>query len=376
MPGRKAPHRLTASVTELLGFQSCKRRWYLGRMYSGRSSTPALYFGNGIHQGLEGYFKWKKLQPRDIPGQRQACHEAFDVWATEQVEVLKEEYGMLWEFAVTPFNQMVNLGEQILDNYIDYDQYAEISLRPILVEKRMFIPIDEDYDSTKINGNGKGLGARNVLTMRWDLLAETNNGLIGPADHKTSSGFHATGSALDIDEQMTGYAYGYWRLYKRQRTADVVIYDVLAKKIPAEPKVLKSGKLSKNKAQDTTHEKMMQAIKARNEDPADFAEVLYVLETKGMGNYFTREISPRNLLQVQNYEYRTRLIFEEMRRVIENPEMAYPSPSAFKCPSCPFLQVCIAMEDGGDAQYLLDSAFQRHGKTAWTLPPRFREKTG
>lgn len=355
-------HKLTVSVTELLSFEGCRRRWYLGRMYGGRTSTPALWFGTGVHKGLECYFTFKKMFPNDLGGQQKAMQEGYMTWARDQYLSLSKEYNMVWEQAEGSIVAMLDLGEQILNNYIEYDRTAAIGLRPLMVEKRLFIPISED--------------GKDVLTLRMDLVARTDSGLLAIVDHKTSSGLHATGPTLDLDEQGTGYSYGFYRLTKRERTADAFVYDVLAKKVPAEPRVLKNGNLSKDVSQDTTYEKMLHAIRANGQKVEDYAEILYVLEEKGWSSYFSREISPRNLDQVLNYEWRAQYLFQQMREVIADPRKAIPSPSDMKCRTCPFLQVCTNMEMGEDYQQALNDNFTRHGKTAWTLPPRYKEKTG
>jgi len=354
--------RLTVSVTELIQFQTCRRRWLLSRTYTGSTEAPALVFGSMIHKGLEGFFTWKLRAPQEPKAWRAGMLDFYDRYVEQRRVQAANEYGMLWEQASIAFEDLIGIGREILQNYAVYDKTAEIPINPKLIERRIFIPLDSQK--------------RNVLTMRWDVMGTTYNGLTAIVDHKTSGGLHAQGSTLDLDEQMTGYAYGYWRVHNRERLADQIVYDVLSKKVPAEPRVLKSGELSKDKSQDTVYSLYRKKIKEMKLDPNDYWEVLETLQEKGWSNYFIREASPRNVEQLKNYENRVRIIFEEMRAAIEDPQIAYPSPGPIKCPHCPFRDVCVSMEDGSDAQYLLDSAYVRSGSTPYTLPPRYREMTG
>ena len=358
----RSTRRLTASVTELLQFTNCRRRWYLSRSYTGTTEAPALIFGSMIHKGLEGYFTWKRLQPDQPKAWIAGMLDYYDKYCQQRAADAAVEYGILWEQAGPAFLDFIDIGRKILLNYAKYDPTAEIPITPRLIERRIFIPLDSQK--------------KNVLTMRWDVMGETFNGMSAIFDHKTSSGSHASGVVLDIDEQMTGYGYGYWRVHERQRTIDMIVYDVIMKKIPAEPKMLKNGELSKDKSQDTTLELFEEKLDELGLEHQEYWQILEALEAKGWGSYFIREASPRNIEQLRNYEDRVQIIFEEMRASIENPRLAYPSPSPMKCPRCPYLEVCTSMEDGGDSQYLLDSVYVKHSKTPWTLPPRYKEMTG
>lgn len=320
-------------------------------------------FGSAIHKGLEGYFLGKKKAPNDPETWKASMLALYIDHTTLLKETAEREYGFLWSQASESFNDLFELGRKILLNYIEFDKTAEVPIYPRIIEKRVFLPLDSQ--------------GRNILTMRWDVMGETYNRLSAIFDHKTSGGAITTrGLVLDMDEQMTSYAYGFWRLYERQRTADLVIHDTLAKKIPAPIKVLKSGKLSTDKGQDTILPILLDTIKAYGDDVERFQDFIGVLKEKGWSSYFTREASPRNQHQLESYEERVRFIFEEMRSCIEDPRLAYPTPGPIKCPSCPFRSPCLAMEEGGDYQYLLNMSFTRDAKTVWTIPRRYRDSTG
>jgi CRISPR/Cas system-associated exonuclease Cas4 (RecB family) len=355
--------RLTASVTELTQFTTCRRRWYLSRLYTGKTQAPALIFGSAIHAGLEGYFIAKKKFPDDKKLQKAAMQTFYIEYCEKLKQNEEPEYGILWQYQEENFDEMFELGRKILINYIDFDHDSDTPFRPLLVEKRIFIPLDPQQ--------------RNVLTMRWDAMGLTYNDLTAIVDHKTTSGgIISRGATLDLDEQMTGYAFGYWFIHHRQKLIDFIMYDTLSKKIPQPIRVLKSGKLSAEKSQDTIMPILVETVKEYKDDLDRFYELIDVLEEKGWDNFFRREASPRNEAQLRNYEERVNIIFDEMRAVIEDPRKAYPSPGPIKCPHCPFLRVCTSMEMDEDYKYMLEQEFVTTGKSAFTLPPRFTEMTG
>lgn len=353
--------KLTVSVSELISFQSCRRRWRLSREWDKPTSTPALWFGDGIHKALEAYNNVKKANPQATHDELiAAMGEAFEAWHTRQYEKLKKEFGMLWAQGAPAFENMVDIGWQILKNYADYDRSAPIQFRPLLVEKLMYIPLDDgDY-----------------ISLKMDIIAEaTERGSAigtGPVDNKTSNGRHATGQVLDTDEQMTGYAWAYWKI--TSQVPDFIGYNVLAKEVPATPMVLKGGGLSKDKRQKTTHALYLQALKDQGLDETDYEEILTLLEAKGWDGFFEREISPRSLEQIKNFEKRTKLLMTEMRRCLEDPQLAYPSFSPLKCPGCPFLTVCNAMETDEDHEYLLETSYVRKVADPWEKRKRDMER--
>jgi CRISPR/Cas system-associated exonuclease Cas4 (RecB family) len=344
--------RLVVSVTELTGFQGCRRRWYLGRQYrqSGMAAQN-LWFGTAVHEGLAGYWG----NNRD-PGKMIA---AYYEETSRVAKALREEYGDLWTKAInSSFMKVIELGEEMLTNYVEYDhdENTIIQFRPLRVKKRYFVP----------------LGDGNYLTGEIDLIAEVD-GMIAVVDHKTSDGSAATGVALDMDEQLTGYTYIIWRVLKETRCPDEAYYDVLMKVVPEPPAILKAGDptTAKGKLKHTTHDLYLKTLKECNLDPKLYTDVLQDLAERGMDSFFRREGSPRNLAQARNYGKRVRIMMEEMRRCIENPELAVPSPSAMRCPRCPFQMVCLGMEEESGWQDMLKTNFVHAMTDPYEKPERF-----
>ncbi len=362
MPRRK---NLVVSVTEIQSFQSCRRRFRLAREYEARSLAPNLWFGGGIHFALEHYYRYLKEFPEDgLEGASQNMQAAFTHWLGLEYQKLANVFGSLWKDAKPALEQMAAVGRKMLENYPAYDRQAEIRFFPRIVEKRVYLP----------------MGRGNFLTARLDLVANvgTPDGPLGVVDHKTASQRSNTGRALDLDEQGTGYSY---TIYRVAGEVAEFILNTLMKAAPEPPRIVQDkrkghvDKLSSAKDQNTTYDLYLSVIRERGEKVQDYADILGVLAERGWDHFYYREVSPRNLAQLEAYEGRVRIIMEEIRRVFTHEEYAYPSPSPFKCPTCPFQQVCLTMEDGGDYQQILDTSFTRVSKSPWETPKRSRKET-
>lgn len=354
---------LTVSVTELQSFQTCKRQWLLGRQWGSAVDAPELWLGIAVHKGLEGLYRARKNGSQAGESPEDVMHALYERYLETSLDKIAKAYGVLWPQASPLYESLSELGRRMLANYMLFDQEAETQFVPIVTEKRVYVKI----------------GKNTWLTAQLDVvLKEVDTGFIYITDHKTSSGSFWTNTAkgLDIDMQLTGYAYCLWRI-----TGQVfdVMYNVLIKESPEPPAVLSRPRngcsLSTNKAQKTTASLYRKAIEENGEDPDDYEEMLEILDEKGWADYFYREASPRNETQVRNFEWYAQILIGEMRACLEDPSLAIPAPQGNKCNRCPFLSVCNAMEDGSDYEALLESSFKKMTDDPYTTPERMRKDT-
>jgi hypothetical protein len=134
------------------------------------------------------------------------------------------------------------------------------------------------------------------------------------------------------------------------------------KKAPHKPKVLKSGKLSVDRSQVTTHALFLEAIGEIGASRNDYAEHLMWLREEGP-QLFIRDLTFRNVEQLRSFEENLLHEWVDMRGVARRPVTAYPSPSPFNCPSCPVKLACSAMMNGEDVESAIRSNYV-------ILPPR------
>lgn len=339
------------SVTELATFRECRRAWYLEyvRELAPRTPIQALWFGTLIHTGLEGYYReGRSLQHALID---------FDAAYQESLPKLEEGFGLTWESAAQEFLDAYQLGREMLTNYAEYEPMSGAEWTVTSLEDRVAVPIKSANGRSALKGSPK-------LKGRMDMVVTTPEGLV-IVDHKTASGpgSVASGRILEQDDQLTGYAYIFWRL-----TGDLpryLVYDVLLKKPIKEPRVNKDGKLSVDKAQGTSYNKYLAKINEMGLNPAHYEEMLQFLLQQGWKPWFIREGTSRNMEQILNYQYNLYLQYAEMREVAKDSRKAYPSPSLLKCQRCQFQSVCIAMDDGTDAESIIENSFSVGKEHQW-----------
>lgn len=326
------------SVTELIQFRDCRRAWYLSKIQALEPRIPqsAFWFGTGMHKALEAYYK-----ATDDPVE--TALKAYAKWYVQSEPELSDGYGMLWQDAQAEYIEMFTLGQEIISNYAEYDAETEGLGTPIMIEKRAEIEIRPPHSDPFL------------LTGKMDLLTQKANG-VSVVDHKTAKRRMPMSEFRDIDDQGTGYAYMCWRT-----TGEVpvdVVFNTLVKDVPKEVDINKDGSPSKRKDQSTTHAKYLAVLEERGLSTYGYLEILDALRARGWSNWFSREWTQRNMTQIINYELRLYHIVRDMRDVMKNPDRAYPSPSQIRCPYCPYLAVCHAMEDGSDYKSLIEAHFK------------------
>jgi len=156
---------------------------------------------------------------------------------------------------------------------------------------------------------------------------------------------------LQMDEQCGMYLWGLRRLIHRRRVpAQVktaveryglpvgVIYNILRKKLPTVPKLLKDGSTSRDKAIDTTPEVYLRTLLDRGQDPADYAEMLAMLRDKGQ-TFFVRQAVYRNATELEEIGRR---IWEASRLISEGHRFKVIDRS---CAQCQFWAYCLEPSD-------------------------------
>lgn len=337
------PKRLeTVRVTEVSKFKDCRRAWYLSEIRGLVPKMPQdyLWFGDKMHIGQQTLAETGDID-KAIEAYMKACNDS--------IPELEEGYGGFWSEMAPMFQEMVTMGKAMLQNYVLFTRSTGMKLTPLKVEERLFVPIRSASGRSALKGLPQ-------LTARMDRIV-TWEGKDGEylLDTKNTKTDWTEGRGLELDDQTTGYAYVFWRV--RGYLPKGMIYDTLLKRVPGPPKVLKSGKLSQDKDQSTTYELYTQAIKEMGLDPREYSEMLAALKEQAWTKYFKREITTRNMDQVRAYERDMYYIFQDMREVARDVRKAYPNPSPMRCPRCPFRDVCLAMNDGSDAEDLIKARF-------------------
>jgi hypothetical protein len=144
-----------------------------------------------------------------------------------------------------------------------------------------------------------------------------------------------------------------------------VIYNVLAKKYPRLPTILKDGisPSVNRKDESTTAELFMQYVQE-----AGIMD-LYNLDTKwqayynwltqmGDKQYIWRETALYNEHEIRNHGLHLKMVAKEMLR---DDLQVYPTPSGnWLCTKCQFRAPCLAADDGSDYVYMLADGYEEN----------------
>lgn len=337
--------RFHTSVTDRASFRDCRRRWDLEtnhRLVRRGQVQWYLIYGNVMHAALEAYY----ISGRNLTD----CLDQFRLsWQLQEAQ-LRIDYGGLYEEGIEEeWLDYKEKGETTLRYYDIYDHQDPLfdEIVEVNIEERAFVEI--------LGIDWKPLPGRPLLSGKIDVVG-FRKGEPAPTivDHKNLSTAHAS-RALDLDDQLTGYSYLYWRL------RDVIpyrsVYNVLVKDPPKPPRILKDGSLSKDKSQRTTYDLYLAAIEENGLTRGDYAEILGFLHDKGWSQFFLREEVQRNEQELLNFHDRLFYEYKDMRRALKDEGFMYPNPSQRTCPFCQMVPLCQSMEEGGDAEFIEETMY-------------------
>jgi hypothetical protein len=340
--------RFHTTITERGGFRSCRRRWHLQDIQNLRHKNQvpwALIFGEAIHKGLEYYYK---ANARKVS---RALQGFTKQWKIEQSR-LQDTYGPFYSMGIgDEWLTYKEKGETMLRYYDIYDRQSEFQWDEIIevvnVETRLYVDI--------LTPSGEQIDGLPLLSGRPDLIVRKKNG-IWIVDHKTAASAYDA-RALDVDDQLTGLAYLWYRL-----SGDVprgAIYNALIKEPPHPPKILKDGTPSKDKAQRTTYDLYVQALKDCGiRQWGDYEDILDYLEKKKWNQFFVRDGLQKNIEELESFEWRLFHEYIQMNATEKDPKAwAYPNPSQMTCPGCSVLPICQAMEEQSNVDYVIQDMY-------------------
>lgn len=149
-----------------------------------------------------------------------------------------------------------------------------------------------------------------------------------------------------------------WNLINPRRRVDGIMWDYLRTKLPVEPEVLQSGKLSQRANIDTTYAVASRCVaehcKRTGEDPTRYAEWLEGL--KGRENKFLQRVflpnPPKQLIEQLIAEMK-----ETTNEILDRGEFDHSRNLTKDCSWCEFRDLCHAELRGHDADFIRKTEF-------------------
>ena len=250
--------------SEYQDFLQCRKKWYYSwyEKIEPKRKDNKLFFGTLFHKWLEHYYS-------------NGCDDAIATEKTMEWYHNQDTSGM----EEVELQEMMALFEGVKRNY--HETYGEQDKRwkVLGTEVTFLVKLEEDI----------------LMTGTLDMVVENEEGKLILIDHKTVSSIQMYIEKSVMDRQISRYLWalnmlssGVGRVLKDDtwvvwnevlgKGIDSFIYNLIAKDFPKEPKVLKSGKLSTDKAQKTTYTLYKQAIQRLGLSENDYTDILEYLK--------------------------------------------------------------------------------------------------
>jgi len=342
-----ADFQFAVSATERGDFMRCRRAWDFqspNRQSLVRKGVPRteLWIGSAVHAALEGAAVG--LDPLDT----------LQRWFDKQTTMIAEEYVSM---TGTPLSQEERETLQaskdkatlVVEQY--FVKYGTNPIAPYVyiapeISFRVPIPNVPEPFTGKL-----------YLVGTFDGLAEdVDSGDLWLVEHKTYSQKPNLDS-LQTDDQLHAYAWAAQQLFGVPLAG--ALYDGLNKKVPTQPKLLQSGKLSKEWI-DTTADVYVKAVLELEQDPTDeyyAPHIQRLLERERMDQtpFHTRWKIPFSQHALEQWGNDLASQAFDMA----NDPTIYPHFRWEGCWDCSVSDLCRATQFGEDVEYLIETNYKK-----------------
>jgi hypothetical protein len=319
-------------------WKRCREKYalrYIDQLTRARFSV-APSFGSLFHELIAD--AWKK-------GDEASPFQTMEKWRSRiidkvivEAEQVKAEFGIDDEQGVEEAKEKTT---EISSDAIELFQYYKKEVwngekdryTPIYIEQSFEVPM------VARNGNRHPLWR---IAGKWDIvLHDTQTGRVVVRDYKTTVRDPMKfAMLLELDTQPILYFYAsrYLQAYRGKDKKDFPVWpqevnpiggfelEIIRKKVPKEPPLLKKGGLSKAQNIDTTPELFRQAINKNRLNEADYADVLERLENRGPAFHYRHKVEV-DANDVGRWVDETRNTLEDIRAVDLDRSRAYRADS-------------------------------------------------
>ena len=315
--------------SDIQTWKRCRRKWDFTSPY-GQFLEPIipnknLWLGSMVHAALADYYEGfinVGLVERFKEVAFERCPENL---SPEEAEV---------------FQDSIDLGCGMLEHYNQWSIQADSPYDVVATEIKFEVPI------TDTSGKHIFTFAGTFDGLFWDtinkefVLLETKTAeKMGPFEF------------LEFDEQITNYLLAAKMVFDFPVAG--VLYNVLRKKLPTVPKVLKNGSLSKAKNVVTTYETYYQTILDNELSFEDYYEHLEWLQSEE-NPFFYRELISRSDYQLGMAQSELIEVAQEMYGFYFN----HASRTRDCVWDCSFLAPCQMVDDGWDIKEYMQENYQ------------------
>ena len=328
------------TYSELRTRRRCPWKGHLeyDQMLSPVVKSPGLREGSIMDAGLNAlYDHHKRTGEHNLDVMLAAMDKEAD-----QEEARIASQATLFEEEWAAIREKTALLKDVAANYVPWAREADAGLEVVTRQLQADVPVvaPSGRSSTKYQ-----------YRFKPDGLVVSGGELWVWEDKCWKTIDRASLKMLQMDEQCGMYLWGLRQLIDRGEAPKSVmdafgeygypagvIYNVLRKKLPVVPALLKNGTTSKDKATDTTAEVYRQTLIERGQDPEGYADMLTMLEEKG-NTFFVRQPVYRNASELAEIGNR---IYQATRLLAEGHTFKCVDRT---CSQCQFWPLCLEYSD-------------------------------
>lgn len=334
-------------TSDRIAFKRCRRKWNwsskLRQNLELQVSPGPLWLGSGFHYAMEDFHGYNKYK---------SPHAAFaayvNAWKKLGAHRMPEDHDELEQlmFSMLDYYEGWLQGRDTLKTFV-YNDKPQVE-----VTFEVPLPIEGAYDV-----DGKLYDAVHYVGTIDKVVIDEDDRL-WLLDYKTAKMFSTT--HFDTDPQVTAYCWVASVLYPGYEIAGF-IYQQHLKEIATPPQVLKTGRISVNKQQRTTHrlykDALLNLYGSIDKAPTDnlaFLNELALQETSDMDRFIRRDYIERSQAQIESEG--EKIILEACDMLDVNLPL-YPNPTRDCAWDCSFQAPCLMLDCHDDFEAELNNSY-------------------
>lgn len=335
-------------ISDVARFKQCRRAWSyaspLRRNLEPKEKYAPFFVGSLVHHALEMHYR-KQQAP------------------SFSVAEYAHEHCTLAEMSEPNIQNQLTLACGLVDHYLLWQRYDKTWLADSAFT---FVAPEQPFRTLLYRTGEKKVW----LAGTFDgVVKHDATGKLYLWEIKTTRSLVEREKQLALDEQTNAYAWAASRVLDQEISG--VIYTLIRKKIPDEPKENKNGLLEQKASADTTAEWYLQQVKNYHKDIAKEAISKYIrdnysdyLQTllQQPNKFFKRVIVQRSQTELD-------IAIEELKDVagdMTNPRIKPYATGGYHCNYCLFRQPCLAYNAGTQYLQILADNYQQNKRFAET----------
>lgn len=318
-------------------YKRCRRKWHFQspnrlNLQSKTQSVIHLWFGTGWHFAMEDFHGYNKY------GHPYKAFEAYyNAFKDGNLRLPNEA------------DEYLEIASGMADHYLDW-----------LEERNEFETLWIDgVPQVEVNATVHlpELGDDFYYSLTIDRVMKDKFGRYWICDYKTAAQIDT--NKLETDPQITSYLLFAPSIYP-DLEFEGMVYMQHRKTFPKPPTELKTGGLSMNKNQSTSYGMYLRSLRAYygSKIPKKYGSFLQMLKGKEdsiHGDGFIQRNFVRRSPEFLRAEYEK--IVMEGREMFADDLPLYPNPTRDCMWDCPVRSVCLAMDDGGDWETIINENY-------------------